>query len=103
MSFEDLHIIIIVRGYINKVSTIQTERPNSLGIIEDICPHHFSGAMFNFNLSSVHLVLDEKYLDFICLVHLELDRLPLISRRMVAILSWYIIIWSTKYPCAWMK
>ena len=64
MSFEELHIIIIVHWYIHRIATIQTERPTPLGLIEDICPHHFSGAMFNSNFSSVHLILDEKILRF---------------------------------------
>ena len=39
---------------------LQTERPTSLGFIEEICLHSFSGAMLNLNFSTFHLVFDEK-------------------------------------------
>ena len=49
------------------------------------------------------LSLMKKYLAFIFLVRLDLDRLALIYRRMVDILSWYMMFWSAEYPFTWMK
>jgi hypothetical protein len=45
----------------------------------------------------------KKYLHLICLVHLELEKEPLTSSRMVDWLSWKRMFCSTEYPWALIK
>ena len=65
---------------------------------QEIPDHFISGAPLHWNISFVNPVSYKKYLMSICLVCFLIDDLPLFSRRIELLLSWYIIFSVTPQP-----
>ena len=59
MSILELYLIVIFHRYINQHRPVLLERGSLLGIVEDVAPHLSRGAIFDFHLSLIYIVLDE--------------------------------------------
>ena len=67
---------------------------------EEVTCHIFGGAIFNFYLSSGYAVCYEKYRNNNALDLFPNEDLPLVSRSMALLLSWYNIFFCRLYPCS---
>ena len=95
MGVSSFDCIIIVNGTVHEHGLVLPEGSALFGLVQDIYPHHFSGAILYHDDPLFNAISNKEISSIDVLGLFVLENLPFTSSLIVAWLSWYRIICST--------